>query len=377
MRLLLDEIPTGWELRNLGGVDGLAPACEFLDHMRVPVNSTERAKRHGPYPYYGANGLQGQIDNFLFDEPLVLLAEDGGFFFDGERPVSYRVDGKCWVNNHAHVLRALPDVDRDWLHWVIAFQDLTHLIPEPIRPKLNQSNAKRIRVPVPPLAEQRRLVGRIEALTGRLAQARQARRAALTEAEAMLESAIKSAFHAVESDDDSADLPFDEAIVRLQSRGGKLRTSEYKEEGRLPIVDQGQKLICGYTNETERHFQGPLPVVIFGDHTRNVKFVDFDFAVGADGVVLMRSCERIEPKFLYYWLCSRELHQLGYSRHFKLLHEETIRFPNDQAAQEGITDKLDALAAKLDELRRLQQEVQAELAAFTPALLAKAFRGEL
>src|SRR5438477_447020 len=132
MRLLLDEIPNEWELRNLGGVDGLAPACEFLDHMRVPVNSTERDKRRGAYPYYGANGLQGQIDDFIFDEPLVLLAEDGGFFFDGERPVSYRVDGKCWVNNHAHVLRPLPDVDRDWLHWVIGFQDLTHLIPEPI-----------------------------------------------------------------------------------------------------------------------------------------------------------------------------------------------------------------------------------------------------
>ena len=68
-----DSIPLGWELRNLGGVDGLKPAAQFLDNLRVPVNEKERAERPGPYPYFGANGQQGWIDDFLFDEELVLL----------------------------------------------------------------------------------------------------------------------------------------------------------------------------------------------------------------------------------------------------------------------------------------------------------------
>ena len=80
----------------------LGDVCEFLDHKRKPV--TEGLRISGPYPYYGANGQQGWIDDFLFDEPLVLLAEDGGHFGSETKPIAYKIQGKTWVNNHAHVL---------------------------------------------------------------------------------------------------------------------------------------------------------------------------------------------------------------------------------------------------------------------------------
>ena len=81
----------------------LVEVVEFLDSQRRPVTASDR--RAGPYPYYGANGQQGTIDHFIFDEPLVLLAEDGGHFGESERGIAYRISGKTWVNNHAHVLR--------------------------------------------------------------------------------------------------------------------------------------------------------------------------------------------------------------------------------------------------------------------------------
>lgn len=166
------KLPQHWEWRNLGGVNGLKAACIFLDSMRKPINEQERSKRIGPHPYYGANGQQGWIDDYLFDEELVLLAEDGGFFFDPIKPASYRVSGKCWVNNHAHVLRPTFDVNADWLNLSLAFADYTPFIPEPIRPKLNQSNARRIPVPVPPLDEQRCIIARIDGLTRRVEEAK-------------------------------------------------------------------------------------------------------------------------------------------------------------------------------------------------------------
>ena len=83
----------------------LEEVCEILDSKRIPITSQDRKK--GIYPYYGANGLQDYVDGYIFDDELVLLAEDGGYFGSKDKPIAYRVSGKCWVNNHAHVLKPL------------------------------------------------------------------------------------------------------------------------------------------------------------------------------------------------------------------------------------------------------------------------------
>jgi type I restriction enzyme, S subunit len=89
----------GWRKRSIEEI------VEILDRKRIPVNAKEREKRKGHIPYYGATGQVGWIDDYIFDEELVLLGEDGAPFFDGSKPVAYIVKGKTWVNNHAHVLR--------------------------------------------------------------------------------------------------------------------------------------------------------------------------------------------------------------------------------------------------------------------------------
>ncbi|MDI7260001.1 MAG: restriction endonuclease subunit S [Thermodesulfobacteriota bacterium] len=148
-----------WERKRLGEV------CEFLDSMRIPVNDGERQKRIAGkkqtelYPYYGANGQVGWIDNFLFDEELVLLAEDGGFFGSFEKPIAYRVGGKCWVNNHAHVLRTNREIiDVDWLYFSLAIRpDIMCFVSGTTRPKLNQEQASKIPIPLPSILIQQRI----------------------------------------------------------------------------------------------------------------------------------------------------------------------------------------------------------------------------
>ncbi len=152
--------------------------------------------------------------------------------------------------------------------------------------------------------------------------------------------------------------PFSEATKRFQSKGGKLKTSEYQQHGTLPVVDQGQLLIVGYCNDENLAFQGPYPVIVFGDHTCNIKLVDFKFAVGADGVVLLRPIDETEldPAFLYYWLKYAPLHKLGYSRHFKLLAEKDICFPKDIDEQRRIVARIEELSHRAEEVRKLRQE---------------------
>jgi len=138
----------------------LGDVCNILDSMRVPITATKRTK--GKYPYYGANGIQDYIDSYIFNDELVLLAEDGGHFGSKEKPIAYRVSGKCWVNNHAHVLKPKELLNVDFLCYSIMFYDVTPLINGTTRPKLNQESIRKIIIPLPPLNEQERIVKIIE-----------------------------------------------------------------------------------------------------------------------------------------------------------------------------------------------------------------------
>jgi type I restriction enzyme S subunit len=117
----------------------------------------EGERKPGPFPYYGANGQQGTINGYLFDEPLVLLAEDGGFFDQPQRGVAYRISGKTWVNNHAHVLRPKPFMDIGFLCRVLENYDLAPFITGTTRGKLTKAGAEEVPIPVPPIHEQRRV----------------------------------------------------------------------------------------------------------------------------------------------------------------------------------------------------------------------------
>lgn len=138
-----------WEMVRLGDV------CDVLDSMRVPVTASDRRK--GIYPYYGANGIQDYVDDYIFDDELVLLAEDGGNFGSKEKPIAYRVSGKCWVNNHAHVLKPKVNLNVDYLCYSIMFYDVMPLISGTTRAKLNQAAVRKMKIPLPPLPMQQKI----------------------------------------------------------------------------------------------------------------------------------------------------------------------------------------------------------------------------
>jgi len=144
-----ETLSSSWPKKPLGEV------VEFLDHLRRPI--TARYRRPGPYPYYGANGQQDSVADYIFDEPLILMAEDGGYFGDPDRTIAYRVEGKCWVNNHAHVLRPKAGVDIGFLCRHLEKYDVTRFIKGATRQKLNKSSASEITITVPPLPKQKRI----------------------------------------------------------------------------------------------------------------------------------------------------------------------------------------------------------------------------
>lgn len=123
----------------------LEDCCEILDSMRIPITASER--KSGPYPYYGANGIQDYVADYIFDDELVLLAEDGGNFGSKTRPIAYRVSGKCWVNNHAHVLKPKEDFNVDYLCYSLMFYNTDGLVNGATRQKLTQATMRQMLIP--------------------------------------------------------------------------------------------------------------------------------------------------------------------------------------------------------------------------------------
>lgn len=117
---------------------------------------------------------------------------------------------------------------------------------------------------------------------------------------------------------------------------GRILARDYRPLGRFPIVDQGQGLIAGWTDDESAVINAPLPIIIFGDHTRVFKFVDFPFARGADGTQLLLPKKSFDPLFFFYACRAIDLPARGYNRHFSVLKEKSIQFPMDIAEQQAI-----------------------------------------
>lgn len=137
----------------------LEDVCEILDSRRVPITAKDR--KAGAYPYYGANGLQDYVADYIFDDELVLLAEDGGNFGSKERPIAYRISGKCWVNNHAHVLKAKPSIHVDYLCYALMFYDTKGLVNGATRQKLTQAAMRQMVIPYRDMTEQLQIIEKI------------------------------------------------------------------------------------------------------------------------------------------------------------------------------------------------------------------------
>ena len=153
-RETVDYSNAKWPMVELGEV------CEILDNLRKPITKSDRTS--GEYPYYGATGILDYVQDYIFDEKLVLIGEDGAKWDKGDK-TAFIATGKCWVNNHAHVLR--PDRTKlldELLVELINSMNLSKYITGITVPKLNQGALRSIKIPLPPLAVQEQIVAEIE-----------------------------------------------------------------------------------------------------------------------------------------------------------------------------------------------------------------------
>ena len=154
----------------------------------------------------------------------------------------------------------------------------------------------------------------------------------------------------------------------------KTKQKDYLKKGRLPIVDQGQSLVGGYTDDADMAVKCELPVIVFGDHTRAVKYITFPFGAGADGIKVLQPKENILPLFLYYatQYIVAKMPNRGYARHYQYVEKEDLPVP-PLPEQERIVARIEELFSQLDAGVETLKKTKAQLAVYRQAVLKEAF----
>ena len=166
------------------------------------------------------------------------------------------------------------------------------------------------------------------------------------------------------------------AIEKVSLGKKKLKQKNYETVGKLPVIDQGLSFIGGYTNHEELTVECQLPIVVFGDHTKVFKYVDFDFVAGADGIKVIRPQEMYYPKLFYYFAQAISLPEKGYARHFQFLEKAQIPLP-PLPEQYRIVTKIEELFTKLDAGINELHKAQSQLKRYRQSVLKAAFEGKL
>ena len=150
----MQELLTG--KKRLPGFEGewttkaISDIAIILDDHRIPVKESDREKMGGNIPYCGANGVLGYVNDYTIDDEIILIAEDGGYFDEyATRPIAYKMYGKCWVNNHAHIITAKSFTNQDYLFYSLVHKDIRDFITSGTRSKLNKAELLKITVTLP------------------------------------------------------------------------------------------------------------------------------------------------------------------------------------------------------------------------------------
>ena len=301
----------------------LVDAVEVLDRFRKPINSTERQLRQGSVPYYGANGQAGWIDDSIFNEELVLLGEDAIDFADPNARKAYLISGPSWVNNHAHVLRAKPEkVYSYFLAESLNTVDYSQYVSFGTRSKLTQGSMNGIKVLLPPLREQKRIVNLIssvdsyiEALQQQLEIVKRSRNAVLHElltagGDDWVETTLGNVCDFVNGD-----------------RGKNYPSAKFRQSHGIPFINAGHldKGIVNFDSMdfiSEEVFQklgsgkvqpGDTLFCLRGSVGKFANVEDLQKGAIASSLVIIRPNSQITREFLMHYLdsdlCSSELKQ--------------------------------------------------------------------
>ncbi|MCP5531973.1 MAG: restriction endonuclease subunit S [Akkermansiaceae bacterium] len=351
----------------MGNLDRQSIAIDFSDVQRVD-------------PPVGAEGTRTRVQP---GDILISITAELGMV--GLVPSDI---GEAYINQHVALARPIEELDPRYGAWFLASKHAQDQFEErrrgAVKAGLGLDDIRSVRIPLPPLPEQRRIVARIEELFSRL----DAGVAALRHAKAQLQRYRQSVLAAAASgrligkQDHVTGAPvgwvekaFGEVVINVSINDKKLPRKHYAETGKFPVVDQGREFIGGYSDDESRVVSEGMPLLIFGDHTRIFKFLDRRFVPGADGVKVLKP-NGVDPKWLYYVSQALDFPDKGYARHFAHLKKARLLVP-PTAEQHQIVAEVEARTTAIDHLEAELDRQITRSNRLRQSTLASAFSGQL
>ena len=405
------EVPENWCWTYL-----LNEFAECKDGNRKPINASERAEREGDIPYYGATGQAGWIDDYLIDEQLVLLGEDGAPFLELLKDKAYLIEGKAWVNNHAHIIKShYGEVGNKYiLHYLNVF-NFHGYVNGTTRLKLTQASMRTIPVPLPPLAEQKRIVEQIESLFAKLDEAKEKALSVVESFELREKAILNNAFNGLYSTDwrekhhctidDWKDRKINE--ICIPRAGFAFNSKKFTESG-IQIIRMGN-LYAGKLNlsrspvfydisdvddniiKRSMVHDGDILLTLTGTKYKR----DYGYAVCIEGehellvnqrILCLSPTEKIDKEYLLYYLRSEIFRDIFFSNETggvnqgnvssKFVENIEIKLPSIEEQKE-ISKILKNILTKEEQAKELAEFVIEQIELMKKSILAKAFRGEL
>ena len=391
-------IPRNWCWTTLND------CAECLDNLRVPVNAKERSKRIGNIPYYGATGQTGWIDNYLTNEQLVLLGEDGAPFLDIFKDKAYIIDGKAWINNHVHILKSyFGDIGNRYLKYYLNNFDFKDYVSGTTRLKLTQSKMKSIPIPLPPLYEQQRIVDIIENLFSKLDRAKALAQNVVDNYELRRSAILHKAFTGQLTNPDLNDwkiFSWESCIKKMQNGISKRNGDTGDEIIVLRLYDiknneinlSNARTISLNDKEQENYLlkiNNLLMIRVNGSKDnvgKQLLIKSSDKLAFCDHLIRIQYIDEIFPKYMLYFSQCKDYKDYVLANIVSSAGQNTISrkgmtnlnipIPNIDEQKE-IVRILDSLLAKEQRTKELAEQILQKIDLMKKSILARAFRGAL
>ena len=374
--------------------------CDILDSRRKPITKSKRES--GAIPYYGATGLLDYVKDYIFDEPLVLLGEDGAKWGAGECS-AYRIEGKSWVNNHAHALRPKRDILADyWLIYFLNYSNLQSYITGVTVPKLNQEKMCSIAVPIPSLSEQQSIVDYLDSAFAKIDAMKANAEKALNEAKALFQASLKEMLEPKEGWEEKKLIEICETITDFVAAGSFASLREnvvYKSEKDYAQLVRTTDLKSGFSKGSyvyvnEHAFEYLYRVNLdkeciilpnVGVNCGEVYYVTpsllpYNNNVLGPNAVLVRS-NKYNNHFLSYLFLGKDFQKklsditshMAQPKFNKTGLKEIVISVPLLSEQQSIVATLDSLKSKVDRLQANFERISQECDALKQALLRQVF----